>query len=500
MYPRNAASPQRIAIGAVVQISDGAVQTSGVSVKVMPQGGAASAGGGTIAYEEGIVHYLPTQPDTDHASFIVIAYKTGCIPVAQTIVTSASGTAGYAGLDWSVINAPTSTVNLSGTTVKTATDIAAVLPGVAAGSSGGLHINGSNAGTTTLAALTVTGALTVSGGVAITQSTVNGNGVSIAGNGTGYGLSVTGGATGGGGYVASGGSGGVGLTVIGENGGVTFDAVNGSALELIADSSTALYVEASGAASHGIHVVTTSGGLADGIKVERTGGSSGVDIRASITGNLTGNVSGSVGSVTAIATNAINAAALAADAVAEIADAVWDESQADHVAAGTFGVIASEIADVLVDTAEIGVAGAGLTALATQASVTTIDDLLDTEIADIRNRLPAALTGAGNMKVDVMAVDGDTDGALHLRRGVLGTVTGTVGAASSTTSIVTSSLDPAASVVDQFKGRIVTFDKDTTTAALRGQATDITASSNAGVLTVTALTTAPASGDTFVIT
>jgi hypothetical protein len=38
---------------------------------------------------------------------------------------------------------------------------------------------------------------------------------------------------------------------------------------------------------------------------------------------------------------------------------------------------------ILVDTAEIGAAGAGLTALATQTSVDTIDDFLDTEVASI---------------------------------------------------------------------------------------------------------------------
>lgn len=123
MYPKNAASPQRVAIGAVVQISDGAVQTSGVSVKVMPQGGAASAGGGTIAYEEGIVHYVPTQAETNYASFMLIAYKTGCIPVALTIVTTISSTAGHAGIDWANVIAPTTTLNLSGTTIKTATDV-----------------------------------------------------------------------------------------------------------------------------------------------------------------------------------------------------------------------------------------------------------------------------------------------------------------------------------------------------------------------------------------
>ena len=94
MYPRNAASPPRLSIGAVVQISDGAVQTSGVSLKVRPEGGAASAGGGTTAYEEGIVLYTPTQAETDYTAFVVIAYKTGCVPVSLAVVTTASATAG----------------------------------------------------------------------------------------------------------------------------------------------------------------------------------------------------------------------------------------------------------------------------------------------------------------------------------------------------------------------------------------------------------------------
>ncbi len=85
------------------------------------------------------------------------------------------------------------------------------------------------------------------------------------------------------------------------------------------------------------------------------------------------------------------------------------------------------------------------------------------------------------------------------RRAVRGIVRGTVGSSATTTSIPTSSLDPAASATDQFKGRILIFDKDTATAALRGQATDITASTSGGTLTVTALSTAPASGDTFII-
>ena len=81
------------------------------------------------------------------------------------------------------------------------------------------------------------------------------------------------------------------------------------------------------------------------------------------------------------------------------------------------------------------------------------------------------------------------------------TLRGTCSTGGSTTSITTSAMSPATSVADQLKGRIVVFDHNTTTAALRGQATDITASSASATptLTVTALTTAPASGDTFTV-
>ena len=70
---------------------------------------------------------------------------------------------------------------------------------------------------------------------------------------------------------------------------------------------------------------------------------------------------------------------------ASVADAIWDEAQADHTSAGTFGEVATEIAailvdtgttlpamlstidtivdSILVDTAEIGSSGAGLTAV-----------------------------------------------------------------------------------------------------------------------------------------
>ena len=81
-------------------------------------------------------------------------------------------------------------------------------------------------------------------------------------------------------------------------------------------------------------------------------------------------------------------------------------------------------------------------------------------------------------------------------------IRGTVGAGvSSTTSFTPSALSPAGSTPDQFKGAILIFDNATTTAGLRGQRTDITASSAAAlpIFTFTPLTTTPVSGDTFSI-
>ena len=96
MYPRNSTSPPRLAIGPVVQISDGAVQTAGVSVKVIPQGGTEASGAGTVAYSaDGAVLYTPTQGETDYTAVVFVASKAGCIPATLTVVMSASDTPGY---------------------------------------------------------------------------------------------------------------------------------------------------------------------------------------------------------------------------------------------------------------------------------------------------------------------------------------------------------------------------------------------------------------------
>ena len=131
-YPRNAAAPPTVTLGAILQISDGAAQTSGASVRVKTGTGAWGAGAGTLACDSTsqIWTYLPTQGETDDTHFSVAAYKTGCVPVGVTIITSASATAGYGGVDWAKLIGASTANNLSGTTVKTLTDAPADSAGV----------------------------------------------------------------------------------------------------------------------------------------------------------------------------------------------------------------------------------------------------------------------------------------------------------------------------------------------------------------------------------
>jgi hypothetical protein len=65
---------------------------------------------------------------------------------------------------------------------------------------------------------------------------------------------------------------------------------------------------------------------------------------------------------------------------ASIADAVWDEATTSHTTSGTFGEqVKTDIDAILVDTAEIGAAGAGLTAVPWNASW---DAEVQSEVAD----------------------------------------------------------------------------------------------------------------------
>lgn len=103
----------------------------------------------------------------------------------------------------------------------------------------------------------------------------------------------------------------------------------------------------------------------------------------------------------------------------------------------------------------------------------------------------------GNLK----QLNGDATAAANIAKTTRAIVRCTVSGSPTTTSIPTSACAPSGAVADQFKSRFVIFDADTATVALRGQGSDITANTSSATptFTVTALTTAPASGDTFSI-
>lgn len=124
MYPRNAASPPEISVGSLVSTTDGSLATTGASVRVK-SGGTWAAGAGQLNCDatSGIWSYVPTQGETNASHFIVAVYRSGHVSIERTVVTTVSDVAGYAGLDWSQVRAASTTVTLSGTTIKTATDI-----------------------------------------------------------------------------------------------------------------------------------------------------------------------------------------------------------------------------------------------------------------------------------------------------------------------------------------------------------------------------------------
>jgi len=96
MYPRNAASPPRIAVGAIYVIATGAKVVADASVVVRAEGGNEGAGDGTLAVgaTSGIWYYTPTQAETNYTAFTVTVYKADCTTATVTIVTTATAVSG----------------------------------------------------------------------------------------------------------------------------------------------------------------------------------------------------------------------------------------------------------------------------------------------------------------------------------------------------------------------------------------------------------------------
>lgn len=201
--------------------------------------------------------------------------------------------------------------------------------------------------------------------VVVASATTNQPAVKLTGNGSGAGLESNGGATGSGITAAAGATSGYGLFTQGSDNDAGIIAIGGP---------TGPGLEGIGGGTSGPGAVfSAQAGNSDGLSCTATG--SGVDIRGDLTGNITGNLSGSVGSVTAgvtLADDAITSAkydettafplAAADTGATQVArtgaDADTLETLSDQIDAAALETTAQSI---LTDTAEIGLAGAGLT-------------------------------------------------------------------------------------------------------------------------------------------
>lgn len=111
---------------------------------------------------------------------------------------------------------------------------------------------------------------------------------------------------------------------------------------------------------------------------------------------ISGRIDATVGAMQA---NVMTAAAAAADLTTELQSGLATASALSTID-GKIDTIDTNVDSILVDTAEIGVAGAGLTALASAANLATVAGYLDTEIAAIKAKtdaLPASPAATGDI-------------------------------------------------------------------------------------------------------
>jgi hypothetical protein len=210
----------------------------------------------------------------------------------------------------------------------------------------------------------------VSGDAILTVVATSGHGATFAGTGTTkHGVNATGGATTSDGIRATGGGVGHGINAA-SGAGATGNAINAVA----ASTNGSGFVVTGTGTGNGL--LATGGGGAGGDGIEAAAGG-GVPIRGSITGDIIGTLS----TLTTYTGNTVQTG----DSFARLG-------------APAGATVSADIAAIEAQTDDIGAAGAGLTALgdvrlanldattssrASQTSVNTIDDFLDTEIAAI---------------------------------------------------------------------------------------------------------------------
>lgn len=94
--------------------------------------------------------------------------------------------------------------------------------------------------------------------------------------------------------------------------------------------------------------------------------------------------------------------AIKADTAAILVDTA--DIQPNYATSAALATVDTNVDSILVDTAEIGAAGAGLTALATAANLATVDGVVDSILVDTGTTLPATLSTIDTV-VDSILVD-----------------------------------------------------------------------------------------------
>lgn len=215
------------------------------------------------------------------------------------------------------------------------------------------------------------------------------------------------------------------------------------------------------------------------------------------TAGAVGSVTGAVGSVTGAVGSVTAGVTLAASAI----QAIWDALTSALTTVGSIGkLLVDRIDAAITSRMATYTQPAGFLAAtfpsdpADQSLVIAATDAILADTNDIQARLPAALTGAGNIKADALALNGNVTAAavLAILNGATVVYQGTATGAVTTTTLIDTGLTQADT--DWWKGRIILF-----TSVLTLQATDITAFDPAtDKLTFTAVTNPP-TGATYVI-
>lgn len=179
---------------------------------------------------------------------------------------------------------------------------------------------------------------------------------------------------------------------------------------------------------------------------------------------------------TVIATGAVDADALAADAVAEIADGVWDEDATGHQTQGTFGqAIGDPVADTntifkaVVTDATGATVGVDVVAVKADTAAILLDTGTDGVVVAAASKTGYSLVSpqtfdlTGNITGNLSGSVGSVTGAVGSVTGAVGSVTGSVGSVSAggitAASIATDAIDAdslAADAVTEIANAVLT--------------------------------------------